>query len=107
MGSTLQKAKLEIETRKLKRREGTLKQSKVPTLTNQRWGTPRNNSDAGLSPREERGESLETEAKPGATKPKVSYPFTEASVTLISCFLTLTMRQVTWAPLGITVFPST
>src|SRR6266851_3229497 len=75
MGSTLQKAKLEIETRKLKRREGTLKQSKVPTLTNQRWGTPRNNRDAGLSPHEERGESLETGAKPGATKPNALLPF--------------------------------
>src|SRR5260370_5937406 len=31
---------------------------------------------------------------------------TEASVTLISCFFTLTMRQVTSAPLGITAFPS-
>src|SRR2546430_14596686 len=32
---------------------------------------------------------------------------TEASVTFSSFFLTLTMRQVTWVPLGITVFPST
>src|SRR5205807_9536374 len=32
---------------------------------------------------------------------------TEASVTLSSFFLTLTMRQVTWVPLGITVFPFT
>src|SRR6266852_183061 len=32
---------------------------------------------------------------------------TEASVTFSSFFLTLTIRQVTWAPLGITVFPST
>src|SRR5205807_7989079 len=32
---------------------------------------------------------------------------TEASVTFSSFFLTLTMRQVTWVPWGITVFPST
>src|SRR5438876_10176201 len=32
---------------------------------------------------------------------------TEASVTFSSCLLTLTMRQFTWAPLGITVFPFT
>src|SRR5256886_12295801 len=32
---------------------------------------------------------------------------TEASVTFSSFFLTLTMRQVTWVPLGITVFPFT
>src|SRR5712691_6838824 len=32
---------------------------------------------------------------------------TEASVTFSSCFLTATMRPVTGAPLGITVFPST
>src|SRR5213082_1564586 len=32
---------------------------------------------------------------------------TEASVTFCSCLLTLTMRQFTWAPLGITVFPFT
>ena len=97
MGSTLQKAKLEIETRKLKRREGTLKQSKVPALTNQRWGTPRNNRDAGLSPREERGESLETGAKPGATKPKVSYPFTGmvAGLASLNVNLLLAARRVT------------
>src|SRR6266513_6370203 len=32
---------------------------------------------------------------------------TEARVTFSSFVLTLTMRQVTWVPLGITVFPST
>ncbi len=74
-------------TKKLKLEKGKAK----------RGGLPRNNRDAGLSPREERGEFLETRAKPGATKQMLSYPFTGmvAGLASLNVNLLLAARRVT------------